>query len=416
MTLRYLTSSRNRVAKGLAFFILFGLLPTVSMLASSFELNSGDRVAFLGDAFFERTVRYGQIETALTARWPDRKIVFRNIGWAGDNPEGRARAFFDPIEKGFENLKAHLGLAAPTVVVIQYGSMAAFDGREGLASFELKMDALLDAIESETDARIAIISPTPREFKGDILPDPRSLNRDLERYVGALKTLAKERGAFYVDLFNTLETNTERNNIKPITTNGIHLNEYGYFLVAERIVQAFAEYPSAKSIEVTESGTSLEANSIELLNARVSEESLLIELQDERLSLSPFDGDFSRNLTLAIKDLPRGEYRLEFEGRVLATGSAGRWKRGIQLAWEPSNDQAADLQETIKRKNELFFHQWRPQNETYLRGFRKHEQGQNVKELPMYNAFIEKEEMKIEDLKKPKPYRLELKRVQGGEG
>ena len=415
MNPRFLTNVSHRAAKTMALCFLFGLLPTVPMLAGSFELNSGGRVAFLGDTFFERTVRYGQIETALTARWPDRKIVFRNIGWSGDSPEGRARAFFDPIEKGFENLKVHLDLAAPTVVVIQYGSMAAFDGREGLASFEAKMDALLDAIESETDARIAILSPTPREFKGDILPDPRSLNRDLEIYVGALKTLAKKRGAFYVDLFNTLETNTERNNIKPITTNGIHLNEYGYFLVAERIVQAFAEYPSAKSIEVTKSGTSLEANSIELLNGGVSEEILLIELQDERLSLSPLDGDFSRNLTLAFKDLPRGEYRLEFEGRVLATGSASRWKRGIQLAWEPSNDQAADLQETIKRKNELFFHQWRPQNETYLRGFRKHEQGQNVKELPMYDAFIEKEEMKIADLKKPKPYRLELKKVQGGE-
>ena len=140
----------------------------------------------------------------------------------------KSRAFFDPIEKGFENLKVHLDLA-PTVVVIQYGSMAAFDGREGLASFEAKMDALLDAIESETDARIAILSPTPREFKGDILPDPRSLNRDLEIYVGALKTLAKKRGAFYVDLFNTLETNTERNNIKPITTNGIHLNRVRLF-------------------------------------------------------------------------------------------------------------------------------------------------------------------------------------------
>ena len=38
-----------------------------------------------------------------------------------------------------------------------------------------------------------------------------------------------------------------------------------------------------------------------------------------------------------------------------------------------------------------------------------------MSELPMYDAFIEKEEMKIADLKKPKPYRLELKKVQGGE-
>ena len=416
MISRYLKSSMHRVAKLLILGILFGSPSTISLRADSFELKEGDRVAFLGDAFFERTVRFGQIETALAARWPDRKIVFRNIGWAGDGPEGRARAFFDPIEKGFENLKMHLGLADPTVVVIQYGSMAAFERREGLASFKADMNALLDTIESETDARIAILSPTPREYRSYILSDPRSLNRDLEIYVDALKALAKSRGAFFVDLFNTLETSTERNNIKPITTNGIHLNEYGYFLVAERIAQAFSEYSSAKAIEVTKGGDVAESSGINLVDARVSKDSIVIELQDERLSLPPLGGDFSRNLTLAFADLPRGEYRLEFEGRVLATGSAGRWKQGIQLAWEPSNDQATALQETIKRKNELFFHQWRPQNETYLRGFRKHEQGQNVKELPMWDAFIEKEEMKIGELKKPKPYRLVLKKAHGGEG
>lgn len=400
----------------MAFRLLLALLPAISVLADSFELKDGDRVAFLGDAFFERTVRYGQIETALTARWPDRKIVFRNIGWAGDSPEGRARAFFDPIEKGFENLKMHLGLADPTVVVIQYGSMAAFKGAEGLASFEAHMNALIDAIESETTARIAILSPTPREFKGDILLDPRTLNRDLEIYVDSLKALAKKRGAFFVDLFNTLETSSGRNNTKPITSNGIHLSEYGYFLAAERIAQAFAAYPSAKTLKVTKRGDALESEGVDLADARSTEESLMIELQDERLTLSPLDGDFSRNLTLAFADLPRGEYRLEFEGRVLATGSASQWKRGIQLAWEPSNDQATALQETIKRKNELFFHQWRPQNETYLRGFRKHEQGQNVKELPLWDTFIEKEEMKVEDLKTPRPYRLVLKKARGGEG
>lgn len=41
------------------------------------------------------------------------------------------------------------------------------------------------------------------------------------------------------------------------------------------------------------------------------------------------------------------------------------------------------------RKNRLFFYQWRPQNVTYLFGFRKHEQGQNAKEIPMFDPLIE---------------------------
>ena len=40
------------------------------------------------------------------------------------------------------------------------------------------------------------------------------------------------------------------------------------------------------------------------------------------------------------------------------------------------------LRAAVVRKNELFFHRFRPENSTYLFGFRKHEQGQNAKEIP----------------------------------
>ena len=57
------------------------------------------------------------------------------------------------------------------------------------------------------------------------------------------------------------------------------------------------------------------------------------------------------------------------------------------------------LREAIVAKNKLFFHQWRPANETYLRLFRKHEQGNNAKELPMFGPFIEEREKEIEALR-----------------
>lgn len=64
-----------------------------------------------------------------------------------------------------------------------------------------------------------------------------------------------------------------------------------------------------------------------------------------------------------------------------------------------NSDQASKLTEVIVAKNNLFFHRWRPANETYLRLFRKHEQGNNVKELPMFDPFIEEREKEIELLR-----------------
>ncbi len=57
------------------------------------------------------------------------------------------------------------------------------------------------------------------------------------------------------------------------------------------------------------------------------------------------------------------------------------------------------LRRLVMRKDELFFHRWRPTNETYLFGFRKHEQGQNAKEIPMFDPLIEGADAKIQEQK-----------------
>ncbi|HBN76985.1 MAG TPA: hypothetical protein DD473_14450 [Planctomycetaceae bacterium] len=58
--------------------------------------------------------------------------------------------------------------------------------------------------------------------------------------------------------------------------------------------------------------------------------------------------------------------------------------------------QVAPVYEKILWKNELFFHRFRPQNETYLRGFRKHEQGQNAKEILEFEPLIEEQDQKLQ--------------------
>jgi lysophospholipase L1-like esterase len=58
------------------------------------------------------------------------------------------------------------------------------------------------------------------------------------------------------------------------------------------------------------------------------------------------------------------------------------------------------LRARIIEKNQLFFHRWRPQNETYLYLFRKHEQGKNAREIPEFDPLIEKAEKEIAELKK----------------
>ncbi|MDE0570219.1 MAG: SGNH/GDSL hydrolase family protein [Verrucomicrobiales bacterium] len=56
------------------------------------------------------------------------------------------------------------------------------------------------------------------------------------------------------------------------------------------------------------------------------------------------------------------------------------------------------LRRIVIEKNKLFFNRWRPQNETYLHGFRKHEQGNNAKEILQFDPLITKKDQNIHEI------------------
>lgn len=71
----------------------------------------------------------------------------------------------------------------------------------------------------------------------------------------------------------------------------------------------------------------------------------------------------------------------------------------LNLSWAGVNpDKFEAVRKAVIKKNELFFHYWRPQNETYLFGFRKHEQGNNAKEVTEFEKLIENAEKEIQKL------------------
>ncbi|MDA0832264.1 MAG: SGNH/GDSL hydrolase family protein [Planctomycetota bacterium] len=63
-------------------------------------------------------------------------------------------------------------------------------------------------------------------------------------------------------------------------------------------------------------------------------------------------------------------------------------------------DISEDLRLAVIEKNRLYFYRWRPQNVTYLFGFRKHEQGNNAVEVPQFDPLIEEMEAKIAELRR----------------
>ena len=67
----------------------------------------------------------------------------------------------------------------------------------------------------------------------------------------------------------------------------------------------------------------------------------------------------------------------------------------------PALEQTAKLRDAIAAKNFQYFNRWRPQNETYIFGFRKKEQGHLAPEIPQFDPIIEKMEAEIGKLRIP---------------
>jgi hypothetical protein len=380
--------------------------------ASKFELRDGERVVFLGNTLIERAQSQDYWETALATRWPNRKIVFRNLGWSGDTVFGQARAGFGDAAAGFAALRDEVLRAKPTVILLGYGGNEAFAGEAGREDFRRGLRTLLDAL-APAKARIVLLTPTRLEKLGPPLPDPAEQNRNLELYCQDIREIAEERGLPVVDLFAANEVGDVRPKRLKLTYNGIHLSEFGYWQTAIYLEQELDLPPRDWRVEIealTDAANVPHEQGVKIGAAERTEHGVRFTALDETLPFPRYplaDVPSGREpkphgtRVLKVTGLPEGDYTLRIDRRRIVSAGAAAWARGIEINAGPEFDQAEELRQAIVQKNRLFFYRWRPQNETYLFGFRKHEQGQNAREIPMFDPLVEKQEAVIATLKKP---------------
>ncbi|MDB5297421.1 MAG: hypothetical protein JWO31_3404 [Phycisphaerales bacterium] len=290
--------------------------------AAPFELKDGDRVLFVGGTFVEREGHLGYIEAALTARFPGRKVTFRNLGQSGDTVKADARNLnagwvtFGPPDQGFERLKKLVGEIKPTVVIANYGMTESFAGPAGAGEFAKGYDRLLDMVVAAAGSgpdggkpRVVLLSPNYHEDLGKPLPETTAHNTSLRAYRDAVKDVAGRRGARFVDLFAVTEQLAKRDaSPKPLTDAGLHPTPEGYKALVDPLLAAMNVPPPPAPVP------------------------------PEKLEAL----------------------------------------RGLVVA-----------------KNAEYFNYWRPQNDTYILGYRKKEQGRNAVEIPQFLPLVEAKEQEI---------------------
>jgi hypothetical protein len=188
-----------------------------------------------------------------------------------------------------------------------------------------------------------------------------------------------------------------------LTDNGIHFTAYGYWKSARALREQQLFGPDQESSEVIK------------IKGQGPIEFKVRRLPDPTSpNAGPGVGE-SKSVLLMAEGLSPGRYGLHLDGKKSSTATAGAWAKGVRLPSTLDCEQVERLRAAIIEKNRLYFYRWRPQNETYLFGFRKHEQGQNAREIPQFDPLVAKAETEIGKLRWPVAHRYELIKLPEGE-
>ena len=223
--------SLSQKAKGTVRFTLLSfLMLSVAIMSGcgegqKFKLEEGDRIAIVGNSLAERMQHDGWLETYLQASYPSSQLVFRNLGYSGDQVHYRPRA-----HEGFGDGDFHLSNVKANVIFAFFGYNESYEDKP--QEFKEQLNAWIDHLQSQkydsvNSPRLVLFSPIAHEnLLTPNLPDGSENNRRLEAYTKVMSEVAEERGVAFFDLFNaTKEMYADSD--APLTINGVHLNDEG---------------------------------------------------------------------------------------------------------------------------------------------------------------------------------------------
>ncbi|MCA8995853.1 MAG: hypothetical protein KDA80_02680, partial [Planctomycetaceae bacterium] len=214
------------------------------------DLQPGERIAFIGNGLLEQSQWAGYFESFLHQRYPEHQLVIRNFCWSADTPD------LQPRPENFADLDQHLTHYKIDVIFASYGFNESFAGEPGLPKFREALSRHLSmlkrkAFNGKTGPRIVLLSPIANE-NVERVPAGQLNNESLRLYTDAMREVANEQQVGFVDLFSpTLEAIAQAD--KPLTKNGVHLNDRGYETFARAVYrQTFGEDASAVNEQLRE--------------------------------------------------------------------------------------------------------------------------------------------------------------------
>jgi len=227
--------------------------------STRFEPQAGDRIILIGNTLAERMQYFGHFETLLQSRFPDKNLVFHDLGWSADELELRPRS------QSFNDHGHRLEDEKPDVVIAAFGFNESFGGLKGLPKFQADLEKFITkttttAYNGKNPPRLILWTPIAHEnLHNPHITDGVENNKNLERYSEAILQAANAHKLPCVDLFHLSarlmaipELATDQTHFPRLTINGVHLTDRGDEAVASGIDEAlFGPRPTTIRADLT---------------------------------------------------------------------------------------------------------------------------------------------------------------------
>ncbi len=353
--------------------------PSVTAQPDAITVHKGDRILFVGDTFADRLRVDGYVESILAARRPELELVCHTLGWSGDTLSKQPR----PLNFGSQD--DHLQRQAADVVVLCFGMSQSLDAPQGAAEFGKEMTQLISHLRQQkynghSAPQLVLVSPIAHEFINSRLGNPSAHNASLKQYVAVLHQISEKEKVPIVDLFDFTSQLMKESASQSLTTNGIHLNSYGYWAVSHRIADLLIGKQQPPQLVFNAEKLLTENRNetgLKITGQKKTASGIQFQVQQKQLPLPlpPKDSVIHNSLEnrlrhVSITHLKPGNYALKVDGKTVFQGDQQQFANSFRVPGRPAQQLMRELQSTIRRKDQWFFERYRPVNTEYIFGRR----------------------------------------------
>lgn len=370
------TTTPKRLSRWLSMLMALGCL--YGTVAAEHPIKPGDRIAIVGNTFADQLRVHGYFETLLLQRTQGNAVSVRNLGWGGDMLKLRDRPTNFPSEES--TLTAH----QTDVIIACFGMGESFAGPTGLDKFQNDLEAFIDShagkkYNGESEVRLILISPIAVEDHGRRTPNREQRNQDLAAYTRVMGEVAKAKKVPFVNLFYPTLSLIGDSSRQKLTTNGIHLNRYGYWIVSRVMADALVPGELGWRLEIDASGKVAKADGVTVSKVETADGELHLTVKELAFPiLAPPEGVRPHDDHVAQRDvvafdnlLADGRYTLSIDGKHVVTASGAEWAKGIAIDASPTHDEAEAYRLAVNDKNQQFIYSWKALNQVHIVGERK---------------------------------------------